>query len=121
MKKLIFLTVISLFLYHPTTNAGIRFIMDTDAGISGGSNSKKTTDSYQNDNYNTDGKSLCLAEGYSKTSCEEGFFPADPCPHSFGYYANCCPEEYKYTKQDCISQNKTFSTFSCGGYYKCDN
>lgn len=120
MKKLLLLTSLICFFYTTETSAGIRFIMDTNAGIK---DSNKTNDSYQSDteNYDAVNTDSCLAEGYNKTSCEAGFFPADPCPYNSGYYANCCPEEYKYTKQDCISQNKTFSTFSCGGYYKCND
>lgn len=61
----------------------------------------------------------CENEGYKILTCEEGFYPVTPCPYNPYYYKECCPEEYKYTPQECYDQKKSPSTYNCGGYYAC--
>ncbi len=116
MKKFTLLIITFCFLHYSSAEAGIRFIMDTDAAIRGGDSS--LSGSIPD---NTESKEQCIEQGYNKTSCSEGFFLADSCPYAPEYYANCCPDEYKYTREECISQNKPIGTYSCGGYYKCSD
>lgn len=106
---IIFYTLI-LCVYSSHANADIRFIMDTPASSQYDSEEK---------NYNLDKQTLCTQNGYTKTSCSEGFILADVCPYLSNYFATCCPEEYRYTQEQCQAQNKNIGPYTCGGYYKC--
>lgn len=112
MIKKIYITFYTSIICFYTNQAlaDIRFIMDTPASPQYNSQDK---------NYDLDKQSLCIENGYNKTSCSEGFILAEVCPYLSTYFANCCPEEYRYTKEECQSQNKTAGPYNCGGYYKC--
>ena len=88
----LFLLIVSGFLFSAAnTSAGVRFIVENG-------------ESYYNDNWfggsSTISNSRCEEKGYSVTKCDEGFYPASPCPYDHNFYKECCPEEYSYSKDE---------------------
>ena len=63
----------------------------------------------------------CEEQGYTYTSskCSNGL--AIPCPTNSNYFKVCCPEGYKYTREECVSNARPLSVDNCYGYYKCDS
>lgn len=61
----------------------------------------------------------CENAGYIYKSCDRGMILRKRCPYHSSYYAECCPEDYRYSPQDCYQMNKTTSTYTCGGFYAC--
>ncbi len=63
--------------------------------------------------------SKCEEEGYRYTACSNGMILRGRCPYNSMYYADCCPEDYKYTAAQCRAMGKETSTYSCAGLYAC--
>ena len=61
---------------------------------------------------------LCKDKGYTKTSCETGYWKADFCPYKNEYFKQCCADKYKYTADSCSYPNE-LSSDGCGGKYRC--
>lgn len=61
----------------------------------------------------------CEEAGYIYTRCSNGMVLRGRCPYSTMYYADCCPEDYKYTAAQCRAMGKETSTYSCTGLYAC--
>ena len=61
---------------------------------------------------------LCKDKGYTKTSCETGYWKSDFCPYSNEYFKQCCADKYKYTADSCSYPNE-LSSDGCGGKYRC--
>ncbi len=61
---------------------------------------------------------LCKDKGYTKTSCETGYWKSDFCPYKNEYFKQCCADKYKYTADSCSYPNE-LSSDGCGGKYRC--
>ena len=61
---------------------------------------------------------LCKDKGYTKTSCETGYWKSDFCPYKNEYFKQCCADKYKYTADSCSYPNE-LSSDCCGGKYRC--
>ena len=61
---------------------------------------------------------LCKDKGYTKTSCETGYWKSDFCPYKNEYFKQCCADKYKYTADSCSYPNE-LSSDGCGGKYQC--
>ena len=61
---------------------------------------------------------LCKDKGYTKTSCETGYWKSDFCPYKNEYFKQCCADKYKYTADGCSYPNE-LSSDGCGGKYRC--
>ena len=61
----------------------------------------------------------CQNAGYRKTSCSKGQYGVDVCPYNNKYYKTCCPNEYMFTKHECVKQGLSFSQKTCGGKHMC--
>lgn len=117
-KKLFFLSLTACVLLCHSLQAKVRFIMekpDSDYG-----SSFSNSDSSSNNNYDSNPiMNRCEEAGYTKIHCDVGMVLRNPCPYISGYYADCCPEDYRYSANECRRQGKTTSTYSCAGYYAC--
>lgn len=89
--------------------AGVTFLPATGGSV-GSSNKGNASQS-------SDQK--CISEGYSRTSCGNGQILADQCPYNRSYYKSCCPEDYRFTKEECTRAGLRYSSNSCGGLYRC--
>lgn len=113
MKKLLLaLTVLLMLNSAPFVSAAIRSIVDTD------NTADSSGSSYDSENYSISSEQQCINEGYAQTGCPAGYIMAGPCPYSYGYYRECCPEEYRYQESDCINHGLK-PVGKCGDYYKC--
>lgn len=116
----VFIVLISLMLSFEAS-ADVRFITETENTADYEKFQKLNPAKYpETPNYNIDAKTRCGSEGYTYSKCSNGFFLADPCPYDYSFYANCCPDNYRYTAEECRAQGKTLGTYSCGGFYKCE-
>ena len=61
---------------------------------------------------------LCKDKGYTKTSCETGYWKSDFCPYKNEYFKQCCADKYKYTADSCSYPNE-LSSDGCGDKYRC--
>ena len=61
---------------------------------------------------------VCKNLGYTKNSCETGYWKFDFCSYNREYFKTCCDNSYKYTSSTCNHPNE-LSSDSCGGKYKC--
>lgn len=61
---------------------------------------------------------LCKDKGYTKTSCETGYWKSDFCPYKNEYFKQCCADKYKYTADSCSYPNE-LSSDGCVGKYRC--
>ena len=61
---------------------------------------------------------LCKDKGYTKTSCDSGYWKSDFCSYNNTYFKQCCADKYKYTADSCSYPNE-LSSDGCGGKYRC--
>ena len=61
---------------------------------------------------------LCQDNGYTKTSCDSGYWKSDFCSYNNTYFKQCCADKYKYTSDSCSYPNE-LSSDGCGGKYRC--
>ena len=59
---------------------------------------------------------LCKDKGYTKTSCETGYWKSDFCPYKNEYFKQCCDDKYKYTADSCSYPNE-LSSDGCGAIF----
>lgn len=107
-------------LYSFPVSADVRFITETENTAEYKRFQKLNQSSPSVENYTLDNAQRCNAEGYTYTSCASDMLLADPCPYDSSYYANCCPDTYRYTASECQAMGKDPGVYSCGGYYKCE-
>ena len=96
-----------------SASAGVTFLPGSSYGSAGGSNSSNKQPQQ------TDTAMQCKHSGYYYTSCPAGSVLKERCPYNNSYYKECCDEEYKYSKNECINAGLSYSRKSCGGLYKC--
>lgn len=111
MKKVKLICLVSALILGISGSAlaGVTFLPAAGGGV--GSSSKSST------SQSSDQK--CLNEGYSRTSCGNGQVLTKQCPYNNNYYKSCCPEEYKFTKDECTNAGLRYSSNSCGDLYRC--
>ncbi len=73
---------------------------------------------FGNVEFNDPSEQTCKNLGYTKDTCETGYWKFDFCSYNLKYFKTCCSDSYKYTSATCNSPNE-LSTDSCGGKYKC--
>ena len=73
---------------------------------------------FGNVEFNDPSENNCKNLGYTKDSCDAGYWKFDFCSYNLKYFKTCCSDSYKYTSATCNSPNE-LSTDSCGGKYKC--
>lgn len=101
----------------PSSYAGVRFLVNGPE--------TQYSDTFKDDapsnNYQASRSEItkCENAGYRYKRCKPGMILRKKCPYHSSYYAECCPEDYKYSPQDCYQMNKTTSTYTCGGFYAC--
>ena len=111
MKKIKFMCLVSALVLgiSGVANAGVTFL--PAAGGSVGSSGKPSAAQTS--------EQKCKSAGYSRTSCGNGQILADQCPYNRSYYKSCCPEDYRFTKEECTRAGLRYSSNSCGGLYRC--
>lgn len=109
MNKIILATLAAVlaFGFCDTAKAGVTFLPASGTGVGNTGNNNLSSDQ------------RCRNEGYNYTACESNYILAEQCPYNYNYYKNCCPEEYQYTKEECLNAGLNYSRNNCAGYYKC--
>lgn len=124
-------TILCLFLLSimmTSAQAGIRFIANDSASSSGSSSGTSGSGSgqggikptYREPTFEIDYAKQCRQAGFVHQSCESGYRPIGECPYMNGYYMGCCPNQYKYTAEQCIAARMKPSANACMGYYYCE-
>lgn len=117
----ILLSTLLFILVNFSAQADVRFITETE-NTADYEKFQKLNPKYapQINDYIIDNENLCRAEGYTYKGCTDGMLPANPCPYDSNFYANCCPDTYRYTAAECQAMGKGIGPYSCGGFYKCE-
>lgn len=113
MKQLKIISMAFAFsmMFGSMSHAGVQFLPGMDSSV-GSYNS-----SYQEKQQTNADK--CRAAGYSTTYCSSGRYLTNECPYDRNYYKSCCPEGYRYTREDCYNNGFRVSRDTCGGLYQC--
>ncbi len=111
MRKInvIYLAAALMLGFAATAEAGVTFLPAAGGSVG---NSNKGNASQSSDQ-------KCISEGYRRTSCSSDQILTDRCPYNSSYYKSCCPEAYKFTKEECLKAGLRYSSNSCGGLYRC--
>lgn len=121
MKKILFLFMcLSIASF---AHAGIRALGDD------GSSSSKSSSSSQNGNNlqpapvvnikSENTAQRCQKMGFSMKSCPSSYAPVFPCPYNESYFRDCCPQAYRYTREQCIERNLEPSIETCLTFHAC--
>jgi len=109
MMKNISLIFAAVLLFGATQSfAGVTFLPATDGAVGSGSSSGYTSSEQR-----------CRSQGYTRTSCGAGQILVGECPYDSSYFQSCCPEEYRFTKEECLEAGLHYSESNCAGFYKC--
>lgn len=110
MQKIKFICLVSALVLglSSAVNAGVTFLPAASSSVgSTGHSSAQSSDQ------------KCISAGYSRTSCAKGQILSEQCPYNSSYYKRCCPEDYRYTKEECTRAGLRPSARKCGGLYSC--
>ncbi len=108
MKKLNLIFAVVLLLGATQASAGVTFLPAAEGAV-GSTGGSGVADPAQR----------CRNQGYTLTSCGAGQILVGECPYDHSYFRNCCPEEYRFTKEECLEAGLYYSQSNCAGFYKC--
>ena len=114
MKKLFYTLGITLSLIASAARADVRFVVGKGESFSG----ERQKDHFYD--FEVKKLSACEEEGYNQTSCPEGYTRTNPCPYNSNYFQTCCPQAFRYTKEQCEAMDMHPSQQSCGGKHACE-
>ncbi len=133
MIKQIIVVLFFLMVSSTASEAGIRFIandssssagsssgLQNNSGSGTGSGSGGIRPTYREPTFEVNYAQQCKQAGFTYQKCPEGYRPIGECPYSSGFYMGCCPNQYKYTAEQCIAARMRPSQSSCMGYYYCE-
>ena len=122
MKKITLLVIFALAFMSAECLAGVTFIVDSPQHASrnsGGSShytpgyTPPVTPPVQTN------ETICRSKGYNRNSCPSGQYGVLTCPEDSSYYKYCCPNENRYTFEECQQQGMGVAGAGCHGLYAC--
>lgn len=131
MIKQVILVLFILMASSTASEAGIRFIANDSASSAGSSSGSGTSSgsgsgsggirpTYREPTFEINYAQQCNQAGFTYQTCPDGYRPIGECPYANGFYMGCCPNQYKYTAEQCIASRMKPSQNSCMGYYYCE-
>ena len=120
MKKIALFTALTLVFMTANCLAGVTFIVDSpqhtsrNSGGSGYHNTNPTAPTQPSP------ETICRSRGSNRNGCPSGQYGLIPCPESGNFYKYCCPEENRYTPEECEQQGMVAVGGGCHGLYTCN-
>ena len=117
MKKTTLFTAFALIFMSAECLAGVTFIVDSPqhSTRNQGNSTNYTSPTMPTQSPET----ICRSKGYNREGCPSGLYGLKPCPENGSFYQYCCPNENKYTPEQCIQQGMVAFGGGCHGLYAC--
>lgn len=125
MKQIIFLLVCSFICSN--SFAGVRALGGEDdsglkynhrpTSVNSDSNNIGTAPIVNLESTNT--SQSCIDSGFTMEKCPANYIPVYPCPLNNRYFRDCCPQEYRFSANNCYEKGMIPSVESCLGFHSC--
>ena len=121
MKKITLLAALALVFFSAECLAGVTFIDHSPQHSSSNNGSSHYTPSYNPPATPPapTTETICRNKGFNRSSCPNGQYGVFVCSDDSNFFKYCCPNENKYTIQECEAQGMTAVGAGCHGLYAC--